>query len=82
MIQHISAVTFAVGDMASSIEFYRKLGFKLAYGDEKASFSSLKAGDAFVNLVATRGYEGPWWGRVIFRIDDADGYHSRLLAAV
>jgi hypothetical protein len=27
MIQHISAVTFAVSDMVRSIGFYRKLGF-------------------------------------------------------
>ena len=46
MIQHISAVTFAVRDMARSIEFYRKLGFELLYGSEGAAFSSLKAGEA------------------------------------
>ena len=44
MIQHISAVTFAVRDMARSIEFYRKLGFELLYGGDRAAFSSLKAG--------------------------------------
>jgi hypothetical protein len=42
----ISAVTFAVGAIVRSIQFYRKLGFELVYGDENASFSSLKAGDA------------------------------------
>ena len=52
MIQHISAVTFAVRDMARSVEFYQKLGFELIYGGEQAAFSSLKAGAAFVNLVA------------------------------
>lgn len=39
MIQHISAVTFAVHDVARSIEFYRKLGFELVYGDN-AAFSN------------------------------------------
>jgi catechol 2,3-dioxygenase-like lactoylglutathione lyase family enzyme len=38
MIHHISAVTFAVRDMARSIEFYRKLGFELLYGSERAVF--------------------------------------------
>jgi len=42
MIQHISAVTLAVRDMARSIEFYRKLGFELLYGGDRAAFSSLK----------------------------------------
>jgi catechol 2,3-dioxygenase-like lactoylglutathione lyase family enzyme len=54
MIQHIRAVTFAVRDMARSIEFYRKLGFELLYGSEGAAFSSLKAGEAFVNLFASK----------------------------
>src|SRR5260370_32333382 len=60
MIQHISAVTFAVRDMARSIEFYRKLGFELLYGSEGAAFSSLKAGEAFVYLFASPGHEQRW----------------------
>jgi catechol 2,3-dioxygenase-like lactoylglutathione lyase family enzyme len=34
VIQHISAVTFAVRDMARSVELYQKLGFELVYGGE------------------------------------------------
>jgi catechol 2,3-dioxygenase-like lactoylglutathione lyase family enzyme len=78
VIQHISAVTFAVRDMARSIAFYEKLGFELLYGGDGASFSSLKAGEAFVNLVASSEYEHRWWGRAIFRVDDVDA-HYRLL---
>jgi catechol 2,3-dioxygenase-like lactoylglutathione lyase family enzyme len=78
MIQHISAVTFAVSDMARSIEFYRKLGFELLYGSEAAPFSSLKAGEAFVNLFARSGYEHRWWGRAIFRVGDVDEYCRAL----
>jgi catechol 2,3-dioxygenase-like lactoylglutathione lyase family enzyme len=65
MIRHISAVTFAVRDMARSIEFYGKLGFELRYGGDRAGFRSMKAGEAFVNLVASPGYERRWWGRAI-----------------
>ena len=54
MIQHISAVTLAARDMARSVEFYQKLGFELLYGGERAAFSSLKAGGAFVNLSASQ----------------------------
>jgi len=50
MIHGISAVTFAVCDMGRSVAFYRKLGFELVNGGERATFSSLKAGSAFVNL--------------------------------
>jgi len=55
MIQLISAATFNVRDMARSIEFYQKLGFELLCG-ESGTFSSLKAGEAFVNLLAHSGY--------------------------
>jgi catechol 2,3-dioxygenase-like lactoylglutathione lyase family enzyme len=79
MIRHISAVTFAVRDMARSIEFYRKLGFELSYGGDHSAFSSMKAGEAFVNLVVSPAYEQGWWGRVIFRVDDVDEHHRALL---
>jgi catechol 2,3-dioxygenase-like lactoylglutathione lyase family enzyme len=78
MIRHISAVTFAVSNMARSVEFYRKLGFELRYGGDRAAFSSLKAGEAFVNLVASPGYEHRWWGRAIFRVDHVDAHYRAL----
>jgi catechol 2,3-dioxygenase-like lactoylglutathione lyase family enzyme len=78
VIQHISAVTFAVRDMARSIEFYEKLGFELVYGGGGSGFSSLKAGEAFVNLVALSEYEHSWWGRAIFRVDDVDAQYLVL----
>jgi len=80
MIQHISAVTFSVHDMARSIEFYGKLGFELLYGDDRAEFSSMKAGEAFVNLAADPRYEHRWWGRAIFRVDDVDAHYRALKA--
>ena len=45
---------------------------------EGAAFSTLKAGEAFVNLVASPEYEHQWWGRAIFRVDSVDA-HYRLL---
>ena len=86
-IKHISAVTFAVRDMACAIEFYRKLGFSLIYGDDDAAFSSLRAGEAFVNFAAGSQcteeppYNRRWWGRAIFRVDDVDAHHQALIAA-
>jgi catechol 2,3-dioxygenase-like lactoylglutathione lyase family enzyme len=80
MIQHISAATFAVRDMARSVDFYKKLGFELLYVGDHAAFSSLKAGEAFVNLSADPRYEHRWWGRAIFRVDDVDA-HCRALQA-
>jgi len=80
MIQHISAVTFAVRDMARAVEFYQKLGFELLYGGERAAFSSLRAGAAFVNFSASPGYEHKWLGRAIFRVDDVDAHYRALQA--
>ena len=80
-IRSISAVTFAVSNMARSVPFYLKLGFELGYGGPEASFTSFKAGVSFVNLVATKDYTGRWWGRAIFRVDDVDAQYSTLLAA-
>ena len=80
MIQKISAVTFAVRDMLRSVAFYRKLGFELVYGGERAAFSSLKAGSAFVNLTASPAYKHRWWSRAIFRVDDVDAHHRMLQA--
>ena len=67
-----------VRDMAHSVEFYKKLGFELLLGGESAAFSSLKAGEAFVNLSANPGYVHRWWGRVIFRVVDVDGLHRAM----
>ena len=80
-IKHISAVTFAVRDMARSVAFYRKLGFELVHGSEQVTFSSFRFGEAFVNLAATPTYKAQWWGRAIFRVEDADAYHRSLTAA-
>ena len=66
VIQHISAVTFVVHDTARSIKFYEKLGFELLYGGDGTEFSSLKADEAFVNLVTSSEYEHRWWAAPFF----------------
>ena len=80
-VEHICAVTFVVRDMARSVAFYRKLGFSIFHGGEGASFSSFRFGEAFINLAASSSYESQAWGRVIFRVTDADTYYKSLTAA-
>ena len=80
-IQNVSAVTFAVSNMARSVRFYSRLGLTLAYGGEQASFTSFHAGESFVNLIEAKDYEGRWWGRTILRIDDADAHYRLQLEA-
>ena len=77
-IQHISAVTLAVQDMAQSVDFYRTLGLALEYGGEDASFTSFRAGEGFINLIRTDSVAEGWWGRVILRVEEVDSLYSRL----
>jgi catechol 2,3-dioxygenase-like lactoylglutathione lyase family enzyme len=79
-IQHISAVTLAVRDMAQAVAFYRKLGLALLYGGEEATFSSFRVGDGYLNLILAPTHTPGWWGRVIFRVDRADAIYQQLLA--
>jgi hypothetical protein len=50
----------------------------LPHGGDRAAFSTLKAGEAFVNLVASSEYEHRWWGRAIFRVNSVDTQHRLL----
>ncbi len=77
-IQHISAVTLAVQDMAQSVDFYRKLELELLYGGEHATFTSFRAGEGFINLIRTGSKAGIWWGRVILRVKDVDSLYRKL----
>ena len=81
-IDSISAVTLATHDMAKAVRFYLALGFPLRYGGEDASFTSLSAGNACLNLT-TEGSEREWawWGRVIFYVSDVDAFHEQATAA-
>jgi catechol 2,3-dioxygenase-like lactoylglutathione lyase family enzyme len=80
-VEHISAVTFAVRRMAEAVDFYEKCGFVIIYGGTSAPFTSLKSGEAYVNLVATPDHQCKWWGRAIFRVTSADEQYARLAAA-
>jgi catechol 2,3-dioxygenase-like lactoylglutathione lyase family enzyme len=80
-IRGISAVTFAVRDIGRSIEFYEKLGFVVSYGSPGAAFATMRAEEAYVNLVLKTEYEERWWGRTIFRVNHADEEYARAMAA-
>ncbi|TMH31602.1 MAG: VOC family protein [Betaproteobacteria bacterium] len=80
-IDSISAVTLATHDMARALRFYLALGFPLRYGGEAASFSSLSAGNACLNLIAEGDDRAwSWWGRVIFYVSDVDALYRAALA--
>ena len=81
-VQRISAVTLAVADMARAMDFYRaKVGLKLLYGGEDASFSSFRVGGGYLNLILCPTGRHTRWGRLIFHVDDVDALHRRLLTA-
>ena len=77
-IQHISAVTLAVQDMAQSVDFYRELGLELLYGGEHASFTTFRAGEGFINLRLISSQVGRRLGRVILGVEEVDSLYSKL----
>lgn len=82
MIESISAITLATHDMPRAVRFYSVLGFQLLHGGEESSFTSLRAGTGYLNLVsqpAERHWS--WWGRVIFYVADVDALYKRARAA-
>jgi len=82
MIEGISAVTLGTHEMPRSVGFYRALGFEVLHGGEESSFTSLRAGASYLNLIvqpAERRWF--WWGRVIFYVTDVDALYNRALAA-
>ena len=79
-IEKISAITFRVSNMKTSLQFYRDvLGMELFYGGEQASFSSLRANDsesAILNL--EQGDTVSRWGRLIFHVTNVDAFWIHL----
>ena len=79
-VERISAITIKVSDMAKSVHFYNKLlGLKILYGGEPAYFSSLRtlgAKDTILNL--EKGHVTRNWGRIIFYVEDVDGFWAYL----
>jgi uncharacterized glyoxalase superfamily protein PhnB len=82
MIEGISAVTLGTHQMGQAVRFYRALGFEVLHGGEESSFTSLRAGASYLNLItqpADRRWS--WWGRIIFYVADVDALYDRALAA-
>ena len=80
-VEDISAVTLLTLDMARSVAFYEALGFRLLHGGAGASFSTFRAGSSYLNLGLGTSAIGVVWGRVVFRVEDVDAMHRRVLAA-
>src|SRR5258708_7929944 len=82
MIESISAITLATHEMPRAVRFYRALGFEILHGGEDSSFTSFRAGQNYLNLIAQPPERRwSWWGRVIFYASDVDALHQRALAA-
>jgi catechol 2,3-dioxygenase-like lactoylglutathione lyase family enzyme len=79
-IEHISAVTLAVRDMAESVAFYRAIGLDVTYGGPDASFTTLRADQAVINLRRASAAGDNSWSRVILRVRGVDALHRELTA--
>ena len=79
-VEKISAVTFRVLNMKTSVRFYKDvLGMEIIYGGEDGSFSSLRAKDANTPILnLEQGRSVPGWGRMIFYVADVDAFWEYL----
>jgi len=78
-IDHISAVTLAVPEMARSVAFYRALGLDVSYGGPDAPFTTMRAGQTVINLCRASDQTGGRWARVILRVRGVDALHGALV---
>jgi catechol 2,3-dioxygenase-like lactoylglutathione lyase family enzyme len=78
-IDHISAVTLAVLDMAQSVAFYQKLGLAVTYGGPDAAFTTMRAGQSVINLRHAPTSAGNPWNRVILRVRGVDALYRDLV---
>src|SRR6476660_515899 len=79
-IDHISAVTLAVRDMAASVAFYERLGLQVSYGGPSAAFTTLRTGQSVINLRRAPQSAGNRWARVILRVQNVDALYHHLKA--
>ncbi len=77
-IQHISAVTLAVQDMAQSVDFYRKLGMELVYGGENFSFTTFRGSEGYINLRPISSQVAKRSSRIIVLVEEVDSLYSKL----
>ena len=77
-VEKISAITFRVTNMRSSVRFYGDvLGMEIIYGGEDGCFSSLRTKDVkdpILNL--EQGTPVAHWGRMIFYVADVDAFST------
>jgi len=79
-IDHISAVTLAVRDMAESVAFYERLGLHVSYGGPNAAFTTMRAGRSVINLRCAPQGSGNRWARELLDLITAVLDLSRLEA--
>jgi catechol 2,3-dioxygenase-like lactoylglutathione lyase family enzyme len=78
-IDHISAVTVAVLEMAESVAFYEKLGLEVSYGGPDAPFTTMRAGQSVINLRQAPTRAGNPWDRIILRVRGVDALHRHFV---
>jgi catechol 2,3-dioxygenase-like lactoylglutathione lyase family enzyme len=80
-IESVSAITLATHDMPRAVRFYSALGFSIRHGGALAAFTSFRAGEGYLNLIAAGADQRwSWWGRVIFYVADVDALYRHAVA--
>ncbi len=79
-IEHLSAVTLAVRDMAESVAFYERVGLHVSYGGPNAAFTTMHAARSVINLRHAPHGASNRWARVILRVRGVDALYQHLRA--
>jgi catechol 2,3-dioxygenase-like lactoylglutathione lyase family enzyme len=82
-IRSISAVTLLTADMATSVAFYRDVGFEILYGGPDTAFTSFRVGTGFLNLQEANESLPlrSLWGRIVFWVEDVDEMYEHVVGA-
>lgn len=79
-MSELSAITLTTEDMAASLGFWSIPGVEVTFGGPDSSFSSVRLGVDYVNLILGEVTPG-FWGRVVIHVPSPDQLHQRLAEA-
>lgn len=68
----INAITLTTRNMAESVRFWTVAGLEITFGGPTATFTSLRLGDNYVNLIEDHRERSGFWGRVVFHVPSPD----------
>lgn len=79
-MSELSAITLTTDDMAASVDFWSIPGLEVTFGGPQASFTSIRLGVDYVNLMVGQRSPG-FWGRVVIHVPSPDALNQAFADA-